>query len=174
MEYLYGIAGIRKGLVLSTDNYTEFLLGFWTLHGDVGDLAMIQNFWKEEVYQMAEFLCEEENVVGLQECIEAIPTDGLGISNSDLDQIYPNWDEHFQTCRLAYEAVDQILKDWSVTDIDEFLYDDFLKYDGRIQDYTEFEKYRTTYLTGHPVVQRYEGTHGKRLSPYNFPRHLVA
>ena len=43
MMYLYNVAQINKGLVLSTDNYTEYLLGFWTLHGDVGDFGMIQN-----------------------------------------------------------------------------------------------------------------------------------
>lgn len=37
MIHLYDIASIRKGLVMSTDNQTEYQLGFWTIHGDVGD-----------------------------------------------------------------------------------------------------------------------------------------
>ena len=37
MKHLYDIASIRKGLVMSTDNQTEYQLGFWTIHGGVGD-----------------------------------------------------------------------------------------------------------------------------------------
>ena len=37
MMYLYDIASRYKGLVMSTDNQTEYQLGFWTIHGDVGD-----------------------------------------------------------------------------------------------------------------------------------------
>lgn len=36
MMYLYDIASRYKGLVMSTDNQTEYQLGFWTIHGDVG------------------------------------------------------------------------------------------------------------------------------------------
>lgn len=41
MIYLYNLASIHKGLVLSTDNQTEYQLGFWTIHGDVGDFNPI-------------------------------------------------------------------------------------------------------------------------------------
>lgn len=41
MIYLYNLASIHKGLVMSTDNQTEYQLGFWTIHGDVGDLDQI-------------------------------------------------------------------------------------------------------------------------------------
>lgn len=34
MMYLYDIASRHKGLVMSTDNQTEYQLGFWTIHGD--------------------------------------------------------------------------------------------------------------------------------------------
>jgi NAD+ synthetase len=40
MMYLYNLASQNGGLVLSTDNMTELLLGFWTLHGDVGNLKI--------------------------------------------------------------------------------------------------------------------------------------
>ncbi len=103
MIYLCELASKNKGMVLSTDNYTEFLLGFWTLHGDVGDYGMIQNLWKTEVYEMARFLAEaSENKTqkkALISCIDAVPTDGLGITNSDLDQIGAS----------SYEEVDQVL-----------------------------------------------------------------
>jgi NAD+ synthase len=103
MIYLYELAAKHKGMVLSTDNYTELLLGFWTLHGDVGDYGMIQNLWKTEVYEMAEFLAKtnpnQVQAEALDSCIKALPTDGLGITNSDFDQLGAS----------SYQEVDQIL-----------------------------------------------------------------
>ena len=103
MMYLYELAAKNKGMVLSTDNYTELLLGFWTLHGDVGDYGMLQNIWKTEVYAMSEYLVmnleDPKMSIALDECIDAVPTDGLGITNSDLDQIGAS----------SYQEVDEIL-----------------------------------------------------------------
>ena len=56
MMYLYDIASRHKGLVMSTDNQTEYQLGFWTIHGDVGDFDPIQDLWKTEVYGLANYL----------------------------------------------------------------------------------------------------------------------
>lgn len=81
MITLYNLASMEKGLVASTDNFSELAAGFWTLHGDVGDLAPIQSLNKSwEVPKMAEFLRVPGNTVF------ATPTDGLGISNGDEDQ----------------------------------------------------------------------------------------
>ena len=103
MMYLYELAAKHKGMVLSTDNYTELLLGFWTLHGDVGDYGMLQNIWKTEVYAMSEHLVmniEDPGMsIALDECFDAEPTDGLGITKSDFDQIGAS----------SYQEVDQIL-----------------------------------------------------------------
>jgi len=103
MLYLYELAAKHRGMVLSTDNYTELLLGFWTLHGDVGDYGMIQNLWKTEVYAMSEYLVKhiknKDMSEALDACINAVPTDGLGITNSDLDQIGAS----------SYQDVDKIL-----------------------------------------------------------------
>lgn len=103
MVYLFELASKHRGMVLSTDNYTELLLGFWTLHGDVGDYGMIQNLWKTEVYAMSEFiasqLTDQNQAKALMDCVNAVPTDGLGITNSDLDQIGAS----------SYAEVDQIL-----------------------------------------------------------------
>ena len=91
MTYLYDIAKANKGIVLSTDNLTEYYLGFWTLMGDVGDYGPIQQLWKTEVYEMTRYLCTtqdyENNMSALMACIDAVPTDGLGITTSDLEQI---------------------------------------------------------------------------------------
>lgn len=97
MMVLFDLAQLYRGMVISTDNYTEFLTGFWTLHGDVGDYAPMQHLWKTEVYNLASFLLNEETPIqrtALQACIDATPVDGLGISASDCEQLgVPNYFE---------------------------------------------------------------------------------
>lgn len=121
MIYLYNLASINDGMVLSTDNQTEYQLGFWTIHGDVGDYDPIQALWKTEVYGLANWLLEYYDEIiadcdyqclsddkeffincynALSESIRLTPTDGLGISNSDLDQIGAK----------SYEEIDEILQ----------------------------------------------------------------
>jgi len=81
MNTLYNMAASKKGLVASTDNFSELAAGFWTLHGDVGDIAPIQSLTKSwEVPALAEKLGVPQSV------IEAVPTDGLGVANGDEDQ----------------------------------------------------------------------------------------
>lgn len=81
MMTLYNQASLHGGLVGSTDNFSELAAGFWTLHGDVGDVAPIQSLFKSwEVPSIADYMGVPESI------IQAVPTDGLGISNSDEDQ----------------------------------------------------------------------------------------
>lgn len=119
MIYLYNLASIYNGLVISTDNQTEYQLGFWTIHGDVGDFDPIQGLWKTEVYELAKWLIGYYYGCGIKKEVDAdgarkicdmceaikksmslTPTDGLGISNSDLEQIGAK----------SYNEVDDILK----------------------------------------------------------------
>lgn len=91
MIYLFNLAQRHRGMVLSTDNQTEWQLGFWTLHGDVGDYVPLTSLWKIEVYALAKQLLTELHSdaarEALQACIDAVPTDGLGISASDVEQL---------------------------------------------------------------------------------------
>jgi NAD+ synthase len=143
MRLIYHVAGITEGLVLGTDNLTEYNVGFWTIFGDVGDYGMIQNLWKTEVYQIMLFLADDFNDSNKHDaliaCVDAVPTDGLGISNSDLEQLGAN----------TYAEVDKILQTWVLNCADR-------------------EKYKE-----HPVVQRHEKTHYKRNHPYNIPRDIL-
>lgn len=97
MMMLYDLAQLYHGMVITTDNYTEYLTGFWTLHGDVGDYAPIQHLWKTEVYELSKYLLQEEDEfqqAALQSCIDATPVDGLGISQCDCEQLgVPNYFE---------------------------------------------------------------------------------
>ena len=95
MIYLYHLASKYKGCVLDTDNKTENELGFWTIHGDVGDVNCgIIHLWKTEVYSLADylrayFLYEVGDFVkgnSIQASIELVPTDGNGVSNGDCEQ----------------------------------------------------------------------------------------
>jgi nicotinamide-nucleotide amidase len=82
MITLYNLASKQGGIVGSTDNYSELAAGFWTLHGDVGDVAPIQSLNKSwEVPMLAD-------VQGVpQDIIDAVPTDGLGIDAGDEAQL---------------------------------------------------------------------------------------
>lgn len=126
MMYLYNLASIHKGIVMDTDNLTENNLGYFTIHGDVGDFNPIGCLWKTEVFKLAEYLIKHYDLfsqgVGIgdkdsiknRELIEytykcdAIkaslalkPTAGLGITNNDLEEIGAE----------SYEQVDSILQE---------------------------------------------------------------
>jgi NAD+ synthetase len=140
MAYLFDIAHAKKGMVLSTDNYTEFLLGFWTLHGDVGNYGMIQNLWKTEVYSLADHLVDkykkegkQDKALALLRCIEAVPTDGLGITSNDFEQIGV----------ADYRSADALLID-------------YLK--------------GNTNLESHPTIIKHKQTAFKRHDPHSIPR----
>jgi len=154
MIYLYNLASKNRGIVLSTDNYTEYLLGFWTLHGDVGDYGMIQNLWKTEVYEMSQWMVENDckfldEQTALQLTINAMATDGLGVSNlGDLGQIMPDWTG---TSRDGYKEVDRILQ------------------------LIEKLSYKNPHheLDNHPVIQRHIKSEFKRHNPTNISRNLI-
>lgn len=109
MMYLYNLASLTQGIVIDTDNLTEHYLGFWTIHGDVGDYNPIGGLWKHEVYGLAKWLANEfydntedsEKIIALRKAIVIVPTDGNGVvAGGDMAQIAPGY---------TYEAVDDIL-----------------------------------------------------------------
>ena len=110
MIYLYNLASIHRGCVLDTDNRTEHELGFWTIHGDVGDLNCgLIYLWKTEVYELAEYLfyrysLSNENYnkwQAIKESIKLTPTDGNGVMlGGDCAQFGLD----------NYEQVDDVLK----------------------------------------------------------------
>ncbi len=109
MIYLYNLASIHKGIVIDTDNLTEHNLGYFTIHGDQGDVNPIGDLWKTQVFELAEWLqlhyaSEESNsskVAALEASLQLKPTAGLGITNNDLEEIGAE----------SYEQVDGILQE---------------------------------------------------------------
>lgn len=90
MTTLYYFAGVRGLVVVGTGNKIEdFGIGFFTKYGDGGvDISPIADLYKTEVYELAEFL-------GInKEILKAKPTDGLfGDDRSDEDQIGATYPE---------------------------------------------------------------------------------
>lgn len=108
MIYLYNLASIHRGLVMDTDNLTENNLGYFTIHGDVGDFNPIGGLWKTEVFKLAEYLIDFYRITGQIDRGIAMfnswslkPTAGLGITNNDLEEIGAE----------SYEQVDSILQE---------------------------------------------------------------
>ena len=110
MIYLYNLAGMYRGLVMDTDNLTENNLGYFTIHGDVGDFNPIGCLWKTEVFKLAEWLFhryEKADYTQLAKAeamwasLQLKPTAGLGITDSDLDELGAE----------SYEQVDTILQE---------------------------------------------------------------
>lgn len=108
MIYLYNLASIYKGIVIDTDNLTEHNLGYWTVHGDVGDFNPIGGLWKTEVFKLAEYLIiryninkENDKCLAVESSFKLKPTAGLGITNDDLEELGAE----------SYEQVDAILQE---------------------------------------------------------------
>lgn len=103
MIHLYNLAQDRKGIVVDNDNLTEHLIGFWTINGDIGDITPLADLFKTEAYELAkvymEHLSTSEEKEALQSVIDAVPTDGLGITSSDVEQFGVK----------SYNEVDEIL-----------------------------------------------------------------
>jgi len=86
----YHFSKLLNGIVLSTDNLSEWWMGFWTIGGDVGDFGVIQKMLKGlELPSIAKYLGVP------QETIDARPDPDLGLGTDD-DQLpgtYPVRDE---------------------------------------------------------------------------------
>jgi len=95
MIYLYDLSKKAGGIVMGTDNFTEYLLGFSTIGGDaLFDYNPIQELWKTEVFGMSEMFLKEfagngkyTEASAIEESLRLKPMDGLGISSDDMEQI---------------------------------------------------------------------------------------
>ena len=160
MITLYDMASKMRGIIIDTDNTTEHYLGFFTVNGDVGDFNPIGNLWKTEVYGLAEYMYKEvfKDSPALKAAIEITPTDGNGVSGSDIDQIMPGY---------TYADVDKILMRW-VT-LDSRIKESYLK-DGLNQKGTVFAKLIEEYGEDNVrrVIMRSVNSEFKRL-PHPIP-----
>ena len=143
MITLYNLAGASQGFVASTDNFSELAAGFWTLHGDVGDVSPIQSLSKSwEVPALAELQGVPDSVVF------AVPTDGLGISSSDEAQFGFSYLEFDLALFKLLENVDGV------------------EFENVISDIAGFKDAKDKLIV-EDVADRIRGTTYKRFNPYN-------
>lgn len=132
MIYLYNLASIHGGLVMDTDNLTENNLGYFTIHGDVGDFNPIGGLWKTEVFKLGEYLIDFYRMTGQIDKGIAMfnswslkPTAGLGITDSDLDEI--GAESYDQVDRVLQFFTDETVPVSTVKNIPEEIFDAIVK-----------------------------------------------
>ena len=159
MIYLYDYAKKKNGIVIGTDNYTEYLLGFSTIGGDaLFDYNPIQYLWKTEVFEMAKMYETDyrfddiTKAAAIKESLALKPMDGLGISADDMVQIGAR----------NYYDVDEILK-WYLCNKDADRYpDNFISsYDGNLIQRHAVENVinrhkKSEFKRKHPIVIKRE------------------
>ena len=132
MIYLYNLASIHKGLVMDTDNLTENNLGYFTIHGDVGDFNPIGGLWKTEVFKLAEYLIDYYRMtsqinksIAMFNSWSLKPTAGLGITDSDLDEI--GAESYDQVDRVLQFLTDYTISSDSIKDIPVEIFNTIIK-----------------------------------------------
>ncbi len=104
MCVLYYHANALDGLVLGAGNRTEWLTGYFTLHGDGAcDIAPIRHLYKTQVYVLADYLGIPERIVEKKE-----PSARLWPGQTDVGELgldYPTLDA------VLYALVDEGLDD---------------------------------------------------------------
>lgn len=159
MIYLYNLASVRKGLVMDTDNLTENNLGYFTIHGDVGDFNPIGGLWKTEVFALAAYIRDQyyfeakvhsnpnlieatsNKATAIEESLKLKPTAGLGITDSDLDEIGAD----------SYEQVDYILQEilaWKKFKLNQGFYE--FSHDMTCDDFLEDQQMLDT---PYPIIE---------------------
>lgn len=183
MIMLYNAASINNGIVIDTDNLTEHYLGFFTIHGDVGDFKPIGKLWKTEVYELANYVLslysnklEEFQANGtlikdnpgefnrcqfaesaLRAAINIKPTDGNGVTEST-NEFQPSSGD-----------LDQIAPGYTYADVDKAL--KFFVYNPTFNP-GEFAQFVNTEFNGdkdtvNGIYNRYRNSVFKRNTQYN-------
>lgn len=94
MMTLYALSEMCNGLVVGTTNKTEAAIGYATKNGDGGvDIEPIMDFYKTEIFEMAELLEVPEEI------ITKPPSAGLWPGQTDENEI-----------GLSYKEIDRVLR----------------------------------------------------------------
>jgi NAD+ synthetase len=89
----YHLSQLFSGVYLDTDDLSEEYMGFWTKHGDEGDVKVIQHLTKDEVYDLGEYLGVSQSILsappgdGLKVTASSAASDQLGMSYTHTDYI---------------------------------------------------------------------------------------
>lgn len=183
MIMLYNTASINNGIVIDTDNLTEHYLGFFTIHGDVGDFKPIGKLWKTEVYELANYVMGlytkkledmqanraliHENPGEFNRCqfaesslraaINIKPTDGNGVTEST-NEFQPSSGD-----------LDQIAPGYTYADVDKAL--KFIVYNPTFSpdELSQFvnDEFNGDMLAVNGIFKRYRNSEFKRNTKYN-------
>lgn len=183
MIMLYNTASINNGIVIDTDNLTEHYLGFFTIHGDVGDFKPIGKLWKTEVYELANYVMDlytkkledmeanraliHENPGEFNRCqfaesalraaINIKPTDGNGVTEST-NEFQPSSGD-----------LDQIAPGYTYADVDKAL--KFIVYNPTFSpdELSQFvnDEFNGDKDTVSGIFKRYRNSEFKRNTKYN-------
>ena len=183
MIMLYNTASINNGIVIDTDNLTEHYLGFFTIHGDVGDFKPIGKLWKTEVYELANYVMDlytkkledmeanralvHENPGEFNRCqfaestlraaINIKPTDGNGVTEST-NEFQPSSGD-----------LDQIAPGYTYADVDKAL--KFIVYNPTytpdMLDQFVKDEFNGDIDTLMGIYKRYRNSEFKRNTKYN-------
>lgn len=183
MIMLYNTTSINNGIVIDTDNLTEHYLGFFTIHGDVGDFKPIGKLWKTEVYELANYVMDlytkkledmeanraliHENPGEFNRCqfaesalraaINIKPTDGNGVTEST-NEFQPSSGD-----------LDQIAPGYTYADVDKAL--KFIVYNPTFSP-DELSRFVNDEFNGdmsvvNGIFKRYRNSEFKRNTKYN-------
>lgn len=78
MISLYHSTQLNNYVYLDTDDLSEEWMGFWTRHGDEGDIKIIQHVTKTELYDIGEYLKLPEII------LKTKPGDGLKVTQGNM------------------------------------------------------------------------------------------
>ncbi|MGL6125205.1 MAG: NAD(+) synthase [Metamycoplasmataceae bacterium] len=106
MSTLYAIAQEKSYLVLGTDNYAEYYLGYFTKYGDGGcDLLPIVQLHKSEVYAIAKLLKLPNSI------INKAPSAGLWDNQEDEKELgfsYNDFETFIKSKKVDSKVIEKI------------------------------------------------------------------
>lgn len=111
MTTLYAIAQEKKYLVLGTDNYIEYMIGYFTKHGDGAcDLLPLVQLTKGQVKELAHTLDVPEFIINKK------PTAGLWSGQTDEEEL-----------GISYDVLDQYSESKKVSAKDKKIIENLIK-----------------------------------------------
>jgi len=111
----YAIARRLGGLVIGTENLSEYYLGYFTLFGDQAcDISPISCLWKTQVWELSEYVGVPKWV------INRLPTAGLWEGQTDEGELGFSYQDADQILHLSFvekKSRDEIIKKGFTADV---------------------------------------------------------
>ena len=117
MTALYGVANKTNTLVAGTGNKSELMVGYFTKYGDGGvDIEPIGNYYKTQVYKMAEFMPEIPDKVKTKAPTADLwegqtDEDELGMTYARLDVILSKMEPYYTWRKMYEDSYDNITEE---------------------------------------------------------------